>query len=97
MDVDKVFETIEATKDATLQRQLTLNYLISCVELLKTDPEARQDIAYNIVGLSATEYAQSLDEEDPLFITFEFAGELETAEQDHEDWPLLVEIIDSLE
>jgi hypothetical protein len=97
MDVDKVFETVEATTQPALQRQLILTYLNSCVTLLKTDPEARQDIAYNIVGLSATEYAQSLDEEDPLSITFEFAGELEEADENHEDWPLLVEIIESLE
>jgi hypothetical protein len=97
MDVDKVFETVEATTDSTLQRQLIITYLKSCVALLKSDPEARQDIAYNIVGLSATEYAQGLDEEDPLLITLDFAAELEEADEQHEDWPLLVEIIESLE
>jgi len=97
MDVDKVFETVEATNDPAVQRQLIIIYLNSCVRLLETDPEARQDIAYNITGLSATEYAQGLDEEDPLSITFDFAGELESEDENHEDWPLLVEIIRSLE
>ena len=97
MDVDKVYETVEATKESAVQRQLILNYLNSCVRLLETDPEARQDIAYNITSLSSTEYAQSLDEEDPLSIAFEFSTELETADENHEDWPLLVELIKSLE
>lgn len=97
MDVDKVFETVEATKEPSLQRQLILNYLNSCLNLLKNDPEARQDIAYNIASLSATEYAQTLDEEDPLDITFAFASELEEEDGNHEDWPLLVELIESLE
>ena len=97
MDVDKVFDTVEATKEAGLQRQLILNYLHSNLELLKNDPEARQDIAFNITSLSATDYAQSLDEEDPLSITFEFASELEDADPSHEDWALLIEIIESLE
>ena len=96
MDVDKVFETIEATKEPTVQRQLILNYLHSCLNLLKRDPEARQDIAYNIASLSASTYAQTLDEEDPLDVTFAFASELENEDGDHEDWPLLVDLIETL-
>jgi urease accessory protein UreF len=97
MDVDKVYETVEATKEHALQRQIIINYLNSCVKLLETDPEARQDIAFNITSLSSTEYAQSLDEEDALSITFEFSIELETADENHEDWILLVDLIKSLE
>ena len=97
MDVDKVFETVEATKEPTVQRQLILNYLNSCLSLLKSDPEARQDIAYNIASLSASGYAQTLDEDDPLDITFAFASELEEEDGNHEDWPLLIQLIESLE
>jgi urease accessory protein UreF len=97
MDVDKVYETVEATKEHALQRQIIINYLNSCVKLLETDPEARQDIAFNITSLSSTEYAQSLNEEDALSITFKFSIELETADENHEDWILLVDLIKSLE
>jgi len=97
MDVDKVYETVESTKEAAIQRQLIVNYLNSCVKLINEDPEARQDIAYNITSLSSTDYAQGLDEEDALSIAFEFAAELETVDEDHEDWPLLAELIKSLE
>jgi hypothetical protein len=97
MDIDKVYDTVQATKEPAIQRQLIMNYILSFVKTLEDDPEARQDIAYNIATLSSTDYAQGLDEDDTLVITLEFAGELEDAEEDNEDWALLVEIIKSLE
>lgn len=97
MDIDKVYDTIQETKEPAIQRQLILNYINSYVKTLEDDPEARQDIAYNIATLSSTDYAQSLEEDDPLEITLAFASELEEAEEDNEDWALLIEIIQSLE
>lgn len=97
MDIDKVYETVQATKEPAIQRQLILNYITSYVKMLEDDPEARQDIAYNIATLESTDYAQGLEEDDTLAVTLAFASELEEAEEDDEDWALLVEIIQSLE
>jgi len=97
MDIDKVYDTVQETKEPAIQRQLIINYILSYVKTLEDDPEARQDIAFNIATLESTDYAQSLDEEDVLAITLAFASELEEAEEDNEDWALLVDIIKSLE
>ena len=97
MDIDKVYETVQETKEPAIQRQLIINYASSYVKTLESDPEARQDIAYNIATLASTDYALSLDEEDLLSATLSFAGELEEAEEDNEDWELFVESIKSLE
>lgn len=97
MDIDKVYETVEDSTDPALQRQLIIQYCNSYVTLLEDDPEARQDIAYNIATFLSTQYASTLDEEDTVAITLNFASELEEAEPDHEDWALLVEIIKSIE
>ena len=97
MDIDKVYDTVQETKEPAIQRQLIINYIMSYAKTLEDDPEARQDIAYNIATLESTDYAQGLDEEDTLAVTLAFASELEEAEADNEYWPLLVEIIQSLE
>jgi len=97
MDIDKVYETVQETKEPAIQRQLIINYILSYVKTLQDDPEARQDIAFNIATFESTDYAQSLDEEDALAVTLVFANELEEAESDHEDWELFIELIESLE
>jgi hypothetical protein len=97
MDIDKVYDAVEEAKDASTQRQLIINYCMSFVSLLESDPEARQDIAYNIATFESTEYAESLEEEDPLSVMLNFAGVMEDAEPDSEDWALFIEIIQSLE
>jgi len=97
MDIDKVYDTVQATKEPAIQRQLIISYILSYAKILEDDPEARQDIAYNVATLSSTDYAQSLEEDDPLDITLAFASEIEEAEEDSEDWALLVDIIKSLE
>jgi len=97
MDIDKVYETVQETKEPAIQRQLIVNYIVSFVKMLEDDPEARQDIAYNIASFLSTDYAQSLEEDDPLAATLAFAGELEIEEEDNEDWPLFIDIIKSLE
>jgi hypothetical protein len=97
MDIDKVYDTVQETKEPAIQRQLIINYIMSYVKTLEDDPEARQDIAYNIATLLSTDYAQGLDQEDPLAVTLDFASELEEADEDSEDWALLIEIIHALE
>jgi len=97
MDIDKVYDTVQETKEPAVQRQLIISYILSYLKTLEDDPEARQDIAYNIATLESTDYAQSLDEEDRLAVTLAFASELEEAEEENGDWALLVDIIKSLE
>jgi hypothetical protein len=97
MDIDKIYETVQETKEPAIQRQLIVNYILSYVKTLQEDLEARQDIAFNIATFVSTDYAQSLKEDDPLAITLAFAGELEDAQPDHEDWGLLIGIIETLE
>jgi hypothetical protein len=97
MDIDKIYETVQETKEPAIQRQLIVNYILSYAKTLQEDHEARQDIAFNIATFVSTDYAQSLREDDTLAITLAFAGELEDAQPDHEDWGLLIGIIETLE
>ena len=97
MDIDKIYDTVQETKEPAIQRQLIVSYILSYAKTLKEDPEARQDVAFNIATFVSTDYAQTLKEDDSLAITLAFAGELEDAEPDHEDWELLIGIINTLE
>ena len=97
MDIDKIYDTVQETKESAIQRQLIVSYILSYAKTLQEDPEARQDIAFNIATFVSTDYAQTLKEDDSLAITLAFAGELEDAEPDHEDWELLIGIINTLE
>ena len=97
MDIDKIYDTVQETKEPAIQRQLIVSYILSYAKTLQEHPEARQDIAFNIATFVSTDYAQTLNEDDSLAITLAFAGELEDAEPDHEDWELLIGIINTLE
>jgi hypothetical protein len=97
MNIEEVYTKVNATKEPAAARQVIIDYLMSCVDKLENSPNLRKPTAHDIVGLMSTEYGRSLKEADPLDITLTFAAELELVEDDDEDWPLLVEVIKSLE
>ena len=97
MNVEEVYAKVNAINDPAVARQAIINYLLSCVDALENNPDMRKATAHDIVGFMSTNYARTLKEADPLDITLTFAGELEPLDSDDEDWPLLVEVIKSLE
>lgn len=97
MNIEEAYAKVNATPDPAQARQVIIDYLLSCVDALENSPNLRKPTAHDIVSLMSTDYGRTLKEADPLDITFTFAGELELLDEDDEDWPLLVEIIKSLE
>lgn len=96
MNIEEVYTKANEATDPVQARQVIIDYLMSCVDTLENNPNLRKPTAHDIVGLMSTDYGRTLKEADPLDITLTFAGELETLDEDDEDWPLLVEIIRSL-
>jgi hypothetical protein len=97
MNIEEIHAKVNEIKEPAVARQVMINYLMSCVDTLENTPDLRKPVAHDIVTLMSTDYGRTLKEADPLDITLTFAGELELLDDDDEDWPLLVEIIKSLE
>ncbi|HMI08990.1 MAG TPA: hypothetical protein VK497_01155 [Candidatus Saccharimonadales bacterium] len=72
---DNLYENHDA---AALRSELTL-YLKSLLSILADNPELTPQIAYTIAGMMATDYARSLQDDDPLAEIMTIAGELETS------------------
>jgi hypothetical protein len=97
MNIEEVHTKLDLIKEPSLKRQFIIDYLLSLVDTLENNPTLRIPTAYDIASLMSVDYTRELEEDDLLDVTLSFAGELELLEEDDEDWPLLIEIIKSLE
>lgn len=74
-DNDDIFDAIN--NDPHNARSRLIAYLKSQTSLLNTTDTKSIDCAYRIAGLAATDFARTLDPNDPIDEIFTIAGELE--------------------
>ncbi len=89
------FQSIDSTSSVNEARNLVVEYLAQGLRYLKSSPDKADEIAYQIAGLMATDFARSLDKNDPIDGILIIAGELESAHDNVES--LREELIKKIE
>jgi hypothetical protein len=77
MDIEKLHNSLNTESHSSIQRSNLIDYLKIAVKTLPEDDNARHDFAYDVAGLLSTNFAKSLDRNDPLEYVLTMAGELE--------------------
>lgn len=70
--------------EASDSRTALLEYLMQAANEMEEHRDLTKEIAYNIAGLMATDFARDLADGDPIEEILTIAGELEVMPQNHD-------------
>lgn len=78
MEANELFEQLNNQAEPAAHRQVLVAHLRDQANTLRQQPDRTIDIAYSIAGIMATDYARSLNDNDPISEILTIAGELES-------------------
>jgi len=95
MKIEDVYNTLDENKNAETELR---RYLFWAAEQQKTHQDQSSQLAYDIVGLLSTKYAQTLPDDNTYIKILTLAGELELPEKLHSaaTWDVLQDKIAAL-